>query len=94
MAREAAHFRGRWPAARWSGAEPGRVVILDDVLDGPDTPPATLVEARRWGHSYSQITVPLMREGRCIGAIEAFRRQLGVSRPRKARCSSPLPTRP
>ena len=39
----------------------GRAVILADVLDGPDTPPATLVEAKRWGHSYSQITVPLMR---------------------------------
>ena len=78
MAREAAHFPRPLAGSTLERAlNQGRVVILADTLDGPDTPPATLVEARRWGHSYSQITVPLMREGRCIGAIEAFRRQLG-----------------
>jgi len=78
MAREAAHFPRPLAGSTLERAlNQGRVVILADTLDGPDTPPATLVEARRWGHSYSQITVPLMREGRCIGAIEAFRRRLG-----------------
>jgi GAF domain-containing protein len=78
MAREAAHFPRPLAGSTLERAlNQGRVVILADVLDGPDTPPATLVEAQRWGHSYSQINVPLMREGRCIGAIEAFRRQLG-----------------
>jgi PAS domain S-box-containing protein len=78
MAREAAHFPRPLAGSTLERAlNQGRVVILADTLDGPDTPPGTRVEARRWGHSYSQITVPLMREGRCIGAIEAFRRQLG-----------------
>jgi GAF domain-containing protein len=78
MAREAAHFPRPLAGSTLERAlNQGHVVILADTLDGPDTPPGTLVEARRWGHSYSQITVPLMREGRCIGAIEAFRRQLG-----------------
>ena len=78
MAREAAHFPRPLAGSTLERAlNQGRLVILADTLNGPDTPPGTLVEARRWGHSYSQITVPLMREGRCIGAIEAFRRQLG-----------------
>ncbi|MEW6687712.1 MAG: GAF domain-containing protein [Pseudomonadota bacterium] len=78
MAREAAHFPRPLAGSTLERAlKQGRVVILADTLDGPDTPPATRVEAQRWGHSYSQITVPLMSEGRCIGAIEAFRRQLG-----------------
>jgi GAF domain-containing protein len=85
MAREAVHFPRPLAGSTLERAlNQGRVVILADTLDGPDTPPGTLVEARRWGHSYSQITVPLMREGRCIGAIEAFRRQLGGFEPKES----------
>jgi GAF domain-containing protein/CheY-like chemotaxis protein len=55
----------------------GRAAVYGDVLDGPDTPPALRKVAQRWGHSFSQITVPLIREGRGVGAILVFRRELG-----------------
>ena len=55
----------------------GRAAVYGDVLDGPDTPPAMRKVAQRWGHSFSQITVPLIWEGRGVGAILVFRRELG-----------------
>ncbi len=85
MAREAVHFPRPLAGSTLERAlNQGRLVSLADTLDGPDTPPAALTDAQRWGHSYSQITVPLMREGRCIGAIEAFRRRLGGFLPKES----------
>jgi len=55
----------------------GRAMVYDDVLHATDTPPATRRDAQRWGHSYSQISIPLIWENRGVGAIEAFRRDLG-----------------
>jgi signal transduction histidine kinase/CheY-like chemotaxis protein len=55
----------------------GRAVICADALDGPDAPPTMRKVAQRWGHSFSLITVPLLWEGRGVGAILVFRRELG-----------------
>ncbi len=73
----------------------GRAAVYGDVLDGPDTPPAMRKVAQRWGHSFSQITVPLIWEGRGVGAILVFRaRTRRLSSTRSAPCSRPSPTRP
>ena len=53
----------------------GSAVVFVDAFTDPDVPPATRVDAQRWGHSYSQVTVPLMREGRGVGAIVVARRR-------------------
>jgi len=55
----------------------GRAVVCADALDGPDAPPTMRKVAQRWGHSFSLITVPLLWEGRGVGAILVFRRELG-----------------
>ncbi|MGH8759443.1 MAG: GAF domain-containing protein, partial [Burkholderiales bacterium] len=84
MAREQAHFpRPLSGTALEIALRDGGVVVNADTLDSPDTPPATREAARRWGHSYSQITVPLIWESRGVGAIEAFRRELGGFLPKE-----------
>jgi len=84
MAREQAHFpRPLSGTALEIALRDGHVVVNADTLDSPDTPPATREDARRWGHSYSQITVPLVWESRGVGAIEAFRRELGGFLPKE-----------
>ncbi len=84
MAREQAHFpRPLSGTALEIALRDGHVVVNGDTLDSPDTPPATREDARRWGHSYSQITVPLVWESRGVGAIEAFRRELGGFLPKE-----------
>ena len=52
-----------------------RSVTFVDALTDSNVPPATRVDAQRWGHSYSQVTVPLLWEGRGVGAIVVARRR-------------------
>jgi len=55
----------------------GRSLQYADTLDGADAPEGLRVVARRFGHSYSLLCVPMLWEGRCIGLIGVARRRLG-----------------
>jgi GAF domain-containing protein/CheY-like chemotaxis protein len=84
MAREQAQFpRPLAGTALEKALRESTTLVCADTLEGPDTPPATRTDAQRWGHSYSQVTVPLLWEGRGIGGIEAFRRKLGGFAPKE-----------
>jgi GAF domain-containing protein/CheY-like chemotaxis protein len=53
-----------------------RVVRFDDALAGADSPPAMRQYARHLGFSWSEAEAPMMSEGRGIGSIMVFRRDL------------------
>ena len=48
-----------------------------DVLEQPDVLPMIRAVARKFGHSYSAIEVPLVHEGQPLGQIRVARRRLG-----------------
>jgi len=53
-----------------------RVVRFDDALNGADSPPAMRGYARQLGHSWSEVEAPMVSDGRGIGSIMVFRRDL------------------
>ena len=53
-----------------------RVVRFIDALNGADSPPAMRGYARQLGFSWSEIEAPLISNGRGIGSIMVFRRDL------------------
>ena len=55
----------------------GRSLQYTDALDGADAPESLRVIARRLGHSYSLLCVPMLWQGKCIGLIGVSRRRLG-----------------
>jgi GAF domain-containing protein/DNA-binding response OmpR family regulator len=55
----------------------GRIVIYDDVLNGPDVPDAVRLVAQRIGVSYSQAFAPLFHGKEGLGAISLLRLSLG-----------------
>ena len=55
----------------------GHSLRYADALDGADSPKSLRVAARRFGHSYSALYVPMLWEGKGIGLIVVARRRLG-----------------
>jgi len=55
----------------------GHSLRYADALDGADSPESLRVVARRFGHSYSALCVPMLWEGNGIGLIVVARRRLG-----------------
>ncbi|MDP3224853.1 MAG: GAF domain-containing protein, partial [Rubrivivax sp.] len=53
-----------------------RVVRFDDALNGAGSPPAMCDYARQLGFSWSEVEAPLISDGRGIGSIMVFRRDL------------------
>ncbi len=53
-----------------------RVVRFDDAMNGADSPPAMRDYARQLGFSWSEVEAPLISDGRGIGSIMVFRRDL------------------
>jgi GAF domain-containing protein/DNA-binding response OmpR family regulator len=55
----------------------GRSLQYADALHGADAPESLRVIARRFGHSYSLLCVPMLWQGQCIGLIGVSRRRVG-----------------
>jgi GAF domain-containing protein/CheY-like chemotaxis protein len=53
-----------------------RVVRFNDALNGADSPPAMRGYARQLGFSWSEVEAPMVSDGRGIGSIMVFRRDL------------------
>jgi len=53
-----------------------RVMRFDDALNGADSPPAMRGYARQLGYSWSEVEAPMVSDGRGIGSIMVFRRDL------------------
>jgi signal transduction histidine kinase/CheY-like chemotaxis protein len=49
---------------------------FDDALSGADSPPAMRGYARQLGYSWSEVEAPMISDGRGIGSIMVFRRDL------------------
>ncbi len=56
--------------------------------------PASVRAVREWLEHFSAVWSPMLWEGRGLGSICLLRTPGSRSRPRKSRCSRPLPTRP
>ena len=56
----------------------GGLVVFPDVLNGPNVPDHTRDTARRYGiGNYSQATMAMVKNGRCLGSITITRGKLG-----------------
>jgi len=56
----------------------GGLVVFPDVLNGPNVPDHTRDTARRYGiGNYSQATMAMVKDGRCLGSITITRGKLG-----------------
>ena len=53
-----------------------RAVRFDDAMNGADSPPAMRSYARQLGFSWSEAEAPMISDGRGIGSIMVFRRDL------------------
>jgi GAF domain-containing protein/CheY-like chemotaxis protein len=53
-----------------------RVMRFDDALNGANSPPAMRGYARQLGFSWSEVEAPMISNGRGIGSIMVFRRDL------------------
>jgi signal transduction histidine kinase/CheY-like chemotaxis protein/signal transduction protein with GAF and PtsI domain len=53
-----------------------RVMRFDDALNGADSPPAMRGYARQLGFSWSEVEAPMISDGRGVGSIMVFRRDL------------------
>ena len=78
MRKAEANFPRALDGTHWEPVfQSGRSATYADALNGEDTHPKARAVAVRWGHSYSQAVFPLFWEGKAVGAIELFRRELG-----------------
>ena len=55
----------------------GHALVNPDVLNNPDTPASTRINAELLGRSYALVRVPLIKDGRGLGVIAVGRARLG-----------------